>query len=198
MTDARREPVSEEQLREIERWIPTGKPNVSDGPLLDVIASHRALADRLAEVARERDEAERALRSKGYRKECDIPACNCGRQWNHGGHAESRLREIDEALPYENGKTILQRVEGVVRQLNDARATMAKQAAELQAIRDTVGDTDFALRQQVARLREALQGCVIYIQQAEDDGQVNSLITLPDSATLANAKQALREMGASL
>ena len=54
--------------------------------------------------------AERALISKGYYQSCDIPACNCGDQWTHGGHAEARLREISDALPYENGKTLLQQV----------------------------------------------------------------------------------------
>ena len=56
MTEVRREVMTEEQLRELERWVPTGKPNVSDGPLLDVIASHRALAARVQEMERERDE----------------------------------------------------------------------------------------------------------------------------------------------
>jgi hypothetical protein len=46
-------------------------------------------------AAREsRDVAERALRMHGYRKSCDIPACNCGDQWIHGGTSERRLREV--------------------------------------------------------------------------------------------------------
>ena len=56
MNEVRREVMTEEQLRELERWVPTGKPNVSDGPLLDVIASHRALAARVQAVERERDD----------------------------------------------------------------------------------------------------------------------------------------------
>lgn len=54
--------------------------------------------------------AERALRYQGYRKSCDIAACNCGDQWQHGGHANERLREISDALPYADGMTVLQRV----------------------------------------------------------------------------------------
>lgn len=42
--------------------------------------------------------AESALRHHGYRESCDIPACNCGDQWMHGGHAEARLSEIREKL----------------------------------------------------------------------------------------------------
>lgn len=59
--------------------------------------------------------AEDALYRKGYRKSCDIPACNCGDQWTHGGHADARLQEIDEALyPRTNGKTILTAVNELV------------------------------------------------------------------------------------
>jgi len=69
----------------------------------------------IASLVAERDAAEDALRRHGYRKSCDIPACNCGDQWNHGGHAAERLREISDALPYENGKTLLQRVQYLAR-----------------------------------------------------------------------------------
>jgi hypothetical protein len=68
-----------------------------------------AVQAQLATLTEERDIAERALQSKGYRKECDIPACNCGPQWSHGGRAEERLREISDALPYQNGVTLLGR-----------------------------------------------------------------------------------------
>lgn len=54
----------------------------------------------------------RFLELKGYRR-CDIPACNCGSF--HGGHANERLREIDEALGLRTqGKTILQAVQELV------------------------------------------------------------------------------------
>lgn len=62
----------------------------------------------------ERDKAESALLRHGYRKTCDIPACNCGDQWTHGGHAAERLREFRYELDRDrpsyknNGKTILQ------------------------------------------------------------------------------------------
>jgi hypothetical protein len=67
----------------------------------------RELKSQLAAMTQERDVAVYALQSKGYRKSCDIRACNCGDQWNHGGHAEERLRELRDALPYVNGKTLL-------------------------------------------------------------------------------------------
>jgi hypothetical protein len=57
--------------------------------------------------------AESALRSHGYRKSCDIPACNCGDQWAHGGNASQRLQEISEVVEH-NGKTILEAVEEIV------------------------------------------------------------------------------------
>ena len=61
----------------------------------------------------DREEIERLrafIESRGYRR-CDIMVCNCGSF--HGGHAESRLSEIDEALPDANGPTILQRVQAL-------------------------------------------------------------------------------------
>lgn len=80
-----------------------------------MVSDHQsALAEqdqKLEELRADLYTAESALVRKGYRKECDIPACNCGPQWNHHGHAEERLREISDAVPYINGKTILQRVE---------------------------------------------------------------------------------------
>lgn len=82
-----------------------------------------------AELAQCREElcvAERALLSKGYRKSCDIPACNCGDQWNHGGDANTRLREIGDALPYVNGKTILTRVQDIVEDLAQATRREAR------------------------------------------------------------------------
>jgi hypothetical protein len=52
--------------------------------------------------------AEDALLRKGYRRSCDIPACNCGDQWAHGGHAEERLHELSEtAGELTQGKTLL-------------------------------------------------------------------------------------------
>ena len=64
----------------------------------------------------ERDRAEGALIRAGFRKDCDIAACNCGPQWGHGGHASQRLREIADALPYQNGGVLLERIESLVRE----------------------------------------------------------------------------------
>jgi hypothetical protein len=70
-----------------------------------------SLLDRIAQAERERDAAEDSLRRRGYRKSCEIPACNCGDQWNHGGYADQRLGEIRAALddsPIDlEGKTLL-------------------------------------------------------------------------------------------
>jgi hypothetical protein len=76
--------------------------------------------------------AERALLAHGYRKSCDIPACNCGDQWHHGGNAVARLVEIRDAISEResfknNGKTILQCVKECVRSdidLTEARALL--------------------------------------------------------------------------
>ena len=72
-----------------------------------LVNENATLQAQLAAIKQERDEAEYALQSKGYRKSCDIMACNCGDQWNHGGHAQERLRELRDALPFVNGKTLL-------------------------------------------------------------------------------------------
>ena len=65
--------------------------------------------------------AERALYRHGYRPECDIPACNCGRQWSHGGNAATRLSEISYALGgRQNGRTLLAAIEELVAK-DDAR-----------------------------------------------------------------------------
>jgi hypothetical protein len=88
------------------------------------------------------DMAERALLSKGYRRSCDIPACNCGDQWNHGGHASERLREIREALEPNNGETLLDcakrlraQVEGLTNKCALLAASWKKAEDELEKIR---------------------------------------------------------------
>lgn len=95
--------------------------NMDSRRLADHDQAQRAVIDKLQE---DLETAERALRSNGYRKDCDIPACNCGPRWNHGGYADQRLREISDALHYANGATILQRVE--------------QQAKENEALRETL------------------------------------------------------------
>ncbi len=79
-----------------------------------------------------------------------------------------------------------------IKQLTDAQATMAKQAAELEAIRDTVGETEFALRQQVARLRECL---VEYMTLADKICYAEPEYTQYHTMK-TKASQALRETGA--
>lgn len=97
----------------------------------DAMRDMRAAADlierqaaELAALQAELEVAESALLRKGYRKTCDIAACNCGSQWNHGGHAEQRLSEISEALRGAgfNGGTLLGNVETVCAERDALRA----------------------------------------------------------------------------
>lgn len=67
------------------------------------------LRTRVAELEERSRIAESALEKHGYRRECNIPACNCPPHWNHGGHAAERLHEIADEV-WENGKTALQSV----------------------------------------------------------------------------------------
>ena len=93
--------------------------------------------------------AEDALLRHGYRKSCGIPACNCGDQWNHGGHAVDRLREISEALHNDSpidmqGKTLLNGVVEAIERLiadeaerdeaREALATLRAQNYETQSL----------------------------------------------------------------
>lgn len=92
------------------------------------------------EFLRERlDVAEFALQRAGYRRSCDIAACNCGDQWGHGGHAAQRLSEIGDALRNAgfNGGTLL----GFVQTLIDGRelhAEAVRGAARYHWLRDAV------------------------------------------------------------
>lgn len=99
-----------------------------------VIAVARAPAAALVERATperwtERDEASAFLERRGYRR-CDIAACNCN-SW-HGGHAEQRLGEIEDALSEAgvemNGKTIRMGVSEVLLQRDEALAAVADRA----------------------------------------------------------------------
>lgn len=90
------------------------------------------VVDHEAEVARLESECARlrsVLERKGYRERCDIPACNCGNQWTHGGHADERLREISDALRNNldlNGKTLLRGVSELLAERDEARALLLR------------------------------------------------------------------------
>lgn len=99
----------------------------------DEAEMERLREDHEAELAALRERAERAeaaLLRKGYRMSCDIPACNCGGQWTHGGHAEMRLTEIREALEQagarRNGETLLADVVHIAARAERATAIEAE------------------------------------------------------------------------
>jgi hypothetical protein len=102
-----------------------------------------ALSAQVRELREERDRAEDALRHHGYRKTCDIPACNCGDQWFHGGNASMRLMEIaDELGERTQGKTILQ----ALKELEQSLATAREEAATT-ALETAAEEAEFALKQ---------------------------------------------------
>lgn len=70
--------------------------------------------------------AEDAMHMKGYQKSCDIQACNCGDQWNHGGNADERLRELRDELDT-NGVTILDAVKALKAELMDVKEQLAEE-----------------------------------------------------------------------
>jgi hypothetical protein len=94
-----------------------------------------AVEQNTAELRAELAAAEYALRSKGYRKSCEISACNCGDQWSHGGNAEARLRELSSELhgsPVDmNGKTLLAGLSELVERADKAEAEVERLRAEL-------------------------------------------------------------------
>lgn len=85
--------------------------------------------EEVAELRQRLEKAESALTRKGYRKECSIPACNCGDNWSHGGLAEERLREISDEV-WENGVPTLDSV----RRLKERAEKAEKEQNELQTI----------------------------------------------------------------
>ena len=121
---------------------------------------HQSLTDKLREAETARDRAEQALRANGYRKDCDIPACNCGPQWNHGGHANQRLSELSDALPYENGKTVLQRAQSLVEkvtELEQANAHLREIGSKMVAYHQgTIKEAGWTWQDLVNELKQAL------------------------------------------
>jgi hypothetical protein len=88
-------------------------------------------SDALEAQAEQLEVAESALIRHGYRKSCDIPACNCGDQWNHGGNAAMRLREFSEEMSGAgfNGGTLLSNLKMLIAD----KEAQAKRIEELQA-----------------------------------------------------------------
>lgn len=115
---------------------------------LAFIQQHNDTAERLAI-------AERALVNHGYRKSCDIPACNCGNQWTHGGHAVARLSEIDDAtgdhlfLRLNPQCEVFDNMPGLMTQFDNYIAGQLQDIAAEKAARERA-------EQEVVRLREAL------------------------------------------
>lgn len=94
----------------------------------------------LAEVRAELRVAADALTDHGYRRSCDTPACNCGFRWAHGGHAATRLREIDDALgDHRQGRTILGAVQIVVADRDRLGVELAEAQRELNEASDATG-----------------------------------------------------------
>lgn len=113
--------------------------NEEHGMQLDFRRLLAIIADRDAQLT----EAREALQRKGYRRSCDIPACNCGDSWTHGGRADTRLREISDALgAMIQGRTLLGAVEELMTRKEAAEATLhavAALAEELRKRRDEIG-----------------------------------------------------------
>lgn len=68
----------------------------NDEPMLDYVRLKfelKALRQERDTLARRVAELEGFIAQRGYRR-CDIPACNCPSF--HGGHAEQRLKEIED------------------------------------------------------------------------------------------------------
>lgn len=91
--------------------------------------------DELRRLHGELAAAEYALRSRGYRKSCEISACNCGDQWSHGGNAEARLRELSSEMngsPVDmSGKTLLAGLTELIERAEKAEAEVERLRAEL-------------------------------------------------------------------
>lgn len=151
-------------------WVPNSDEELAEFRAVFALARRAEDAEaELAKVERRRDVAESALSHAGYRRSCDIPACNCGDQWGHGGHANERLREIYEALgDLTNGRTALKAIELLVAELDAALAKLAEAEREIGVVRSQLlaangretereAERD-AARAEVARLTTIIEG----------------------------------------
>ena len=66
-----------------------------------------------ADVLDRLEKAENRLISEGYSRECNIPACNCGNRWAHGGRALRQLSAIADIVPHD-GVSLLDAVQKLV------------------------------------------------------------------------------------
>jgi len=139
----------------------------------------RECAAELRRLHAELATAEYALRSKGYRKSCDISACNCGDQWSHGGNADARLRELSSELhrsPVDmNGKTLLAGLSELVERAEKAEAEVERLRADHATLLDNASIEVRRLRAEsnkmeaeVERLREALTEIIRYAKGVHD------------------------------
>lgn len=89
---------------------------ISDGSLtthaehMDILRDMVAAYENEIGLIERLEKAEHGLISKGYRKSCEIPACNCG------SNADARLREIADATRdhWRDGELLLTRIERIV------------------------------------------------------------------------------------
>lgn len=121
-----------------------------DLTLTEIRGAFGKLEDDRDEARRQRDKALDFIQRQGYRR-CDIIVCNCN-SW-HGGHAMARLQEIQDALPYANGPTILARVQTLRTEnaaLRDALTTLEYAADPFLADQSRAQDPRCGLTQPVS------------------------------------------------
>ena len=104
------------------------------------------ISDLQRDNARLKEEIEKmraVLYRKGYRECCSIPACNCGNQWAHGGHAETRLSEIYDTLgELTQGATALQAITYLKTENEKMRAIVRSIKAQAKVLVDTLDAFD--------------------------------------------------------
>jgi len=123
MVTALCKPPGSKGAREWVMSIPARPDYDPDLVISDALYSASRRICELEEVEAERDRRAWFMESRGYRR-CDIPVCNCN-SW-HGGHAQERLQEISDALPFANGPTTLQSVVALVAERDRLREAIEK------------------------------------------------------------------------